>query len=253
MKSIILAAGYGGILLNEHKGSIKNVAKALLSIADQPIINYIIEKIEELQDIDTIYIITNNQYYNDFVDWKETVSYTKNIEIINNLTNAPEEARGSVGEIQFAINEKKITDDILVIGSDNLFDFSLVEMQDYFNEKKATVLGVIDLQIKEKIANKYGVVETDKENKIIGFQEKPESPATTLTAMCLYFLTSKDLSSVGLFLQHHPAARNGDFIKYLSEQTMVYAFPFTDGWINISDAKELERASELYMHKRMII
>ncbi|MBI3032102.1 hypothetical protein HYY69_01395 [Candidatus Woesearchaeota archaeon] len=252
MKALILSSNALKQSSNLDKQT-KQTPIALTPIVDQPLINYLIEKIEELSAVDTIYIITNNKFYHDFVDWKETILSSKHIEIVNDMTNTPEEMCGAIGDVQFAITEKKITDDLLIIGGDNLFDFSLVEMQDYFNDKKATVLGVIDLQVKEKIANKYGVVETDKENKIIGFEEKPKSPATTLTAMCLYFLNSKDISSVALFLQHHPAGSNGDFIKYLAEQTPVYVFPFTDGWLGINDSNELEKARELYTHKRMII
>ncbi len=256
MIALILAGKSIKSVGNNNNNDNKQAILPLISIADQPLINYIIEKIEELPSIDTIYIITNNRYYNDFVDWKEGILSSKNIEIINNLTNTPEETRGAVADIQYIIDDKKITNDLLVIASDNLFDISLVEMLAYFNEKKASVLGVIDLQLKEKLAKKYGIVEINKENQIINFEEKPEQPKTSLAAMCIYFLAAKDLFRIKNFLQEKQeniVKTNGDFIKYLASQTSVYVFPFTDGWMKISDEQDLEKARELYTHKRMII
>lgn len=252
MKALILAGKH----INSMNTNDKQGPLPLISIADQPLIDYIIEKIEELDIIDTIYIVTNNQNYHDFVDWKEGILCSKHIEIINNLTNTAEELRGALSVVQFTIDDKKITNDLLVIGSDNLFDISLVEMQAYFQEKKATILGVIDLQQKEKLAKKYGIVEINKENQIINFEEKPEQPKTSLAAMCIYFLAAKDLFRIKNFLQEKQenlVKTNGDFIKYLAAKTSVYAFPFTDGWMKISDEQALENARDLHTHKRMII
>src|SRR3989338_6051834 len=244
MKALILAAGYGTRLGEVTKHS----SKILLDIAGKPMINYIIEKIEELSEIDTIYIITNNKFYNDFVDWKENIHCLKPIEIINNLTNHNAEKRGTIGDLHYAIKEKNINDDLLVIGGDNLFSFTLEEMYIYFSKNQTTVLGVIDLKQEEKLANIYGVVETDENNKIIVFEEKPTKPKTTLAAMILYFLHKKHLDTVSSFLQKNIGERNGDLIKFLAEHNTILAFPFTDDWIDIGDKHELDKAREIYTH-----
>ena len=65
MDSIILAAGYATRL---HPLT-ENTPKPLLKVAGKPIIEHIIGKLEELEIIDKIYIVTNDKFEKNFNVW----------------------------------------------------------------------------------------------------------------------------------------------------------------------------------------
>ena len=117
MKAIILAAGYATRL-----GELtKNQPKALLKIKNKGIIDYICEQIDQIDEINDIYVISNEKFYNNFIEWSKNVNYKNNITILNDGSTTDENKLGAIGDIVFAIDEMKIDDDILVIAGDNLF------------------------------------------------------------------------------------------------------------------------------------
>ena len=69
MKAIILAAGYATRL---YPLTI-NRPKALLPINNIPIASYIVKQINNLPDIDNIYVVSNNKFAKHFFDWYEKI------------------------------------------------------------------------------------------------------------------------------------------------------------------------------------
>ena len=130
MKCIILCAGYATRL----RKYIKSTPKALITINDKPIIDYLIEKIERIEEINQIYIVSNAIYYNQFLQWKKDVKFAKPIKIINDGTRKEEEKLGAIGDIKYILDHEKIEDDIIVMASDNFFDFDLKEMIELFHQ-----------------------------------------------------------------------------------------------------------------------
>ena len=68
MKAIILAAGYATRL---YPLTI-NTPKALLPIGKQPIIDYIVEQIDTIEEVDALYVVTNSRFAQHFTRWAET-------------------------------------------------------------------------------------------------------------------------------------------------------------------------------------
>ena len=50
----------------------KNKSKCLLEIGGKPIIDYTIDKLKEIPEIEEIIVISNETYFNDFVNWSRT-------------------------------------------------------------------------------------------------------------------------------------------------------------------------------------
>ena len=76
MKCILLCAGYATRLFPITK----NFPKALLEIEDgKPLLNYIMDQIDNISDIDEIQLITNDRYYNHFINWKDTLNTNKKL------------------------------------------------------------------------------------------------------------------------------------------------------------------------------
>ncbi len=241
MKAIILAAGYATRLYPLTKDK----PKPLLIVAGKPMVEHILDKIIVLDDVDEVFIVTNNKFYSHFENWLKVYSYPKKIKIINDGTNTNEDRLGAIGDIDFVIKQENIDDDLLVIAGDNLFEFSLKDFADYSKEKKTSIIALFDLKEKDKVANKFGVVIIDENKKVIDFEEKPSEPKSTLAATACYLYKKEDIAKLKDYLKERESTdAPGHFFEYLSKQKPVYAFIFEGRWWDIGSLEQLEEADE---------
>lgn len=243
MKAMILCAGYSTRLYPLTL----NTPKQLLEVGDKLMIDHIVEKVATLENVDEIIIVANNKFYEQFVEWSKTALTNKKITVINDGTNSNEERLGAVGDIYFAVDKLNINDHLLVIGGDNLFQFSLEQLYSFFLDKKSSVIAVYDLLDPKKLAKKFGVVELDKENKIIGFQEKPAEPKTSLASTACYVFSKNHLDLLKKCIEENKKPDNlGDFIRWLSSKEVIYGFTFTEPWIDIGSPEEYEEVQKQF-------
>ncbi len=243
MKALILAAGYGTRLYPLTM----NVPKPLLPIVGTPIIEYIIKKINTIKLIDKIYIITNQKYFDSFQEWRRNYSENKEIEIINDRTTSEHDRLGTIGDIRFAIAEKKIQEDLLIIGGDNIFTAELTGFVNHAcNKSPLPSIGIFNLN-DTMAAKNFGVVALNGELRIVDFQEKPEFPRTSFISMCLYFFPRQTLNKFPEYLgrgDSHDAM--GHFVKWLSQVTKVYGYLFDGKWFDIGDKRAYNNAQAYF-------
>lgn len=241
MKALILAAGYGTRLYPLTR----NKPKPLLSVAGQPMIEHILRKIENIKEIDRVYVVTNEKFAGQFRDWKDTYTGRKEIKIINDATTSDVDKRGAIGDMQIVIEEEGLNDDLLVVAGDNLFEFNLEGFVNFFREK-GTSVGLYDFQDREAV-KRYSLVEMNENKRILNFQEKPSQPRTTLIAICLYLFPREKLSLISEYLKsgNNPDAP-GFYIAWLQKREPVYGFVFKGKWYDIGDLKCYEEANREY-------
>ena len=232
-----MAAGYGTRLYPLTK----DTPKPLLKVGNQPMINHLVDKILALDGVSEIIVITNEKFYKVFQDWLNSNKKNCNnisIDIINDGTTTPENRLGAIGDIYFAIKEKSIKEDTLVIGGDNIFDFDLKEFVEFAKSvRPKKSLGFVDIKDKEK-AHNFGVAELDENKKVVSFEEKPQSPKSSLVAMCLYFLPKENLHLVAEYIEKHVKNQDekdtsGTYIKWLYKREDVFGFVFQGRWYDI--------------------
>ena len=245
MKCILLAAGYATRLYPLTL----DMPKPLLPIAGKPMVEHILDKIENVDDIDEVLIVTNNKFFDHFRNWKRKYSFSKPVKIINDNTNSDEDKLGAVGDIGFAIENEKIEGDIFIVGGDNLFEFDLRKLFDFFKEKKASVIALYDVKDKSIAAGKYGVVEIDENNKAVDLEEKPKEPKTTLASTACYILTEDDTEELRKFLNKEKGDNIGDFLRTLIKLKDVYGLVFKEKWFDIGSKEQLKEA-EIEWRKR---
>jgi glucose-1-phosphate thymidylyltransferase len=246
MKAIILAAGYATRLYPLTE----NTPKPLLTVGKKKMVEHIIHKLEELPHLDEIHIVTNNKFYTHFKDWRKTFPCTINIFIHNDGTLTNETRLGAMGDVYHVYKHAKLDDDVIIIGGDNLFEFSLLGMYTLFAAKKGPVVAVRDLKDRSKLAKKFGTVEIDKNNKIISFEEKPEHPKSSLAATCVYMYTKDDLKELDIHVKKSGIPDNtGDFVKHLMLKVAVYAYPFEEHWYDIGGHEELKEAHAIFLKR----
>ncbi len=243
MKVLILAAGYGTRLASV----IKDVPKPLIPVGQRPLIDYVVDKLLDIKLLSEVVVVSNNKFTPHFQQWTASRKGKLPIRVVNDLTNTPEERLGSVGDIRFVWQHETKPEDWLIIGGDNLFDGDLSHfVEDAVSKSPAMTIGLYDIH-DIKAATKFGIVAVDASNKVIGFQEKPEKPASTLTAMCLYFFPRQTLVYMEEYLRESKAVdAAGSYIKWLSEKKNVYGFQFSGKWYDIGSVESLEEARRAF-------
>jgi len=247
MKALILAAGYGTRLYPLTE----SVPKPLLEVSDKPIINYILEKIDLVENLDEVLIVTNNKFYSTFMEWADKLhGHFKNLTltVFNDGSNSPEDKLGAIGDINFVIEKGALVNkDVLVIGGDNLFDFKL---DDFVNtaRKRApeATIGLYNLKNKKE-ATKYGVLRINQDDKIISFEEKPKNPKSSLIAMCLYYFPKQTFSLLTEYIKdtgHNDTT--GGYISWLYKKIAVYGYVFDGMWEDIGHIDSLCKLEEDY-------
>ncbi len=247
MIGILLCAGYGTRLYPLTR----NTPKPLLPVGGRPMIEHILKKMEEIEGLKEVFLVTNAKFYEQFVRWKQSYIGTLSLTIINDGTTSDEDKLGPIGDLALAIEKGRIDGDVIIIAGDNLFGFSLRTMQQLFAKKKAPIVGFYDIKDKQKLVNKFGVGVLDKESRLIDFEEKPSKPKSTLCATCCYLFRTQDLQVIQTLAREKGTKANaGDMIPILMQQGPVYGFTFSEHWFDIGDKEQYEEADGMYAKKR---
>lgn len=241
MKALILAAGYAKRLWPMTK----NKPKPLLEVKGKPIIEHIISHFKEIPEIDEVLVVTNDKFALTFEQWAESIDIGLPIKIINDMTLSNDDRKGAIGDMKYAIDEEKIDDDLMVIAGDNLFEYKLSDFYKFFKEKNASVVACKDMGSKEEVKEKFGVVELDSDKKIIGFEEKPKHPKSSLASTACYIFSKDDIKEINNYIEaDNPPDNAGDFIKWLANHKPVFGFSFNKNWFDIGSFESLGKARE---------
>src|SRR5215210_3889963 len=213
MKALILAAGYATRL----RPLTDSGPKQLLPVGGRPMVDWILERIAETT-ADEVHLVTNARFAPDFERW----AHDKNVRVHDDGTTSNEDRLGAIGDIRFV----GLDDDLLVVAGDNLFDYSLADYESWWRERDGSAIAVLDVRDRE-LAKKYGIVDVDESDRVIGFVEKPVDPPTTLCATATYFYDSEHARLVELYLEEgNPPDQPGNFVAWLHKRAPVYAYRF---------------------------
>lgn len=245
MKALILAAGYATRLYPLTK----TTPKALLPINNKPIIDYIMEQIETIPAIDSVFIISNHKFAKNFDEWAKNADYSKNISIIDDGTTSEETRRGAIGDILYAINEKKIDDEIVVIAGDNLFTFSLKSYYDYYKEVGTDCVCVKPFE-DITMLKQFGVAELDENGILVDVEEKPEKPKSNLAVYATYMYKKETVPLFEKYINdgNKPDAP-GYFVEWLCKRKKMHAFMFNEECYDIGTPESLEQVSKIFEEK----
>jgi len=237
MQALILAGGFGTRLYPLTK----EIPKALIKINKKPIIEYIIQNLEKINEINEIYILSNNKFYINFLEWFNNFKNktTKKIKILNNGEYSKE--KGAINDFKYCLNIIN-NQDLLLLAADNFFEFNLQELINLSKNKDSSVVALKTLKSR-KLIKKYSCVLLNNEEKIIFFQEKPQEPKTNICATACYFLKQTDIKKI----KNHTFGKLnnlGEILDLLHKESKVYGRIYKDFWIDIGSFKELEKANK---------
>ena len=237
MKALILAAGYATRL----RPLTNDVPKHLLPVGGRPMLDWVLDRVREVQEVDAIHLVTNSRFAPAFARWAEAHGVT----VHDDGTTSNEDRLGAVGDLRLVIEEARLEgDELLVLAGDNLFEFSLPRFVEWWRAKPQPASGVPLHDVGDlELATQYGIAQSDAEDRIVRFVEKPSEPPSTLASTLIYLLPPDHVSLVRTYLDEGRSPDNaGSFLGWLSRRQPVYGYRFAGRWYDIGNHDQLLEA-----------
>ena len=127
-------------------------------------------------------------------------------------------------------------DDVLILSGDHIYNMDYRPLLDFHHERHASVTVCVQ-PVPLEDASRFGLLVTDDEDRVIAFQEKPETPRSTLASMGIYVF-DKHLLVETLEISESSLERTmldfgKDIIPSLIERGDVYAYAFEGYWQDV--------------------
>lgn len=240
MKCLILAAGYATRLYPLTE----NFPKPLLEVCGKTILDWLVDDIDTAGLVDEYIVISNHRFAEHFEKWAKTKK--QKITVVDDGTCTNETRLGAVKDIQFAIDQLGLDDDMLVIAGDNVLDFSLTRFVAYAQEKKTPCILRYFEPSHEKLL-KCGVVTVDEDQRILNMTEKSPTPATHWCCPPFYYYTRQAALMVQQAIEDGCGVdAPGSFIAWLCKQMPVHAMEMPGKRYDIGNLESYEQVKTQY-------
>lgn len=135
---------------------------------------------------------------------------------------------------------------VLILSGDHIYKMNYENMLEYHIEKRADVtISLIEVPWAE--ANRFGIMNTNEDMRIVEFEEKPSNPKNNLASMGIYIFSWNILKEYLEMDDRNPDSSH-DFGKdviplLLEENKKLYAFPFKGYWKDVGTVQSLWEAN----------
>ncbi|HYZ20160.1 MAG TPA: nucleotidyltransferase family protein [Gaiellaceae bacterium] len=241
LKAVILAAGYATRL----RPLTDDVPKMLLPLAGRPMLDYLLAKIREVDEVDELHLVTNARFADAFSDWAPD-----DVTVHDDGTTSNEDRRGAIGDIAFTVEEAGLEgENLLVVAGDNLIGYSVQDYVRFWRGKDGSAIALYECCDPELI-KQYGVVELDDDDRVLSFEEKPDEPRSELAATAAYLYRAEDVALLDRYLAEGESPdAPGNYVQWLHTRAPVYGYRFSGEWLDIGDHSQLLEADNR-MRKR---
>jgi glucose-1-phosphate thymidylyltransferase len=213
----------------------------LLPLAERPMLDYLLDRIREVGEIEEIHLVTNARFAPAFREWAP-----QDVTVHDDGTTSNEDRLGAVGDIAFAIEQAGLQgEDLLVVAGDNLIGYSLPEYVAFWREKGGSAIAVHEVADRSLLSH-YGVVELDDDDRVVDLEEKPAEPRSNLAATAAYLYRGADLELLPRYLEEGNAPdAPGNYAVWLYTRAPLYGYRFSGEWHDIGDLGQLLHADNL--------
>ncbi len=138
-------------------------------------------------------------------------------------------------------------DHVLILSGDHIYKMDYQKMlEDHIKNDADCTIAVLEVSLEE--ASRFGIMNTDSENRIIEFEEKPAKPKSTKASMGIYIFKTEKLFSYLRSDAQDPASSN-DFGKniipnMLNAGEKMMAYPFKGYWKDVGTISSLWEANQ---------
>lgn len=239
MKCLILAAGYATRLYPLTE----NFPKPLLPVGEKTILDWLLDDIDGSHLVDSYAVISNHKFAPHFEKWARTRS---NVQVVDDGTETNETRLGAVRDMEFAIRQLQLDDDLLVIAGDNVLDFSLQRFLQYAHKKGTSCIMRYYEPSMEKL-HKCGVVTTAEDDRVLRMAEKPAEPETHWCCPPFYIYTRADARMIGRAIDEGCGTdAPGSLVAWLCQRSPVYAMEMPGQRFDIGNLQSYEQVKSMY-------
>ena len=235
MIAILLAAGYATRLYPLTKDK----PKSLLPLGNRLIIDYIMDSVDVIPGLTKVALITNSKFYPAFCEWADSQDREGKapIVVLDDGTTDDSNKRGAIGDIIYTIDSLEIDDDVCILAGDNIFTYSMKNMYDFYQEKKAPTLiaiNVPEVHQRQKLA-------------VAVLDEDGQEPKSEWGIYATYFYGRDILPMLKEYIAEggSPDAP-GNFPSWLYKKMPVYAFKGDGSCIDIGTLENYEKTCKEY-------
>ncbi len=218
MKAIILAAGYATRLypLTEH------YPKPLLDVGGRSILDRLLDQIRGLLPHDECVLVSNRRFVRQFEEWAGQRG-DPGVRVLDDGSTRPENRRGAIGDLLFALERSGGAVDLLVAAADNLFDFPMGDLVGAFRRSPGVWVCVHEVKDPAR-QRRTGIAELDAADRVVAFREKPADPKSCWAVPPLYCLDRATTERLPEYLATGRSADSpGLFIEWLVPRVEVRA------------------------------
>ncbi len=249
MIALVLAAGYATRLYPLTL----NTPKPLLTVGPKTMIDYIVDEIETICDVNKIVVVTNHRFAGHFDEWAQKRlsedagnGISLPIEIIDDGTTDDSNKLGAIGDIQFVIDKLSIDEDLMIIAGDNLFTYKLSDMYDFFKTNGKDTLVAIHVESVEQL-RKLAVANLDEDGKVLSLAEKPKEPKSHTAIYATYMYLKETLPMIRQYLDEgNTPDAPGNFPSWLYTRKDVLAYRAPGICIDIGTPENYKDVCENY-------
>ncbi|HEY7367433.1 MAG TPA: nucleotidyltransferase family protein [Nitrosopumilaceae archaeon] len=229
MKAVILAGGLGTRL----QPYTTFVPKPMLPLGEKPLLEHLIEWLRKNGIKSTVLCVsylrkTIEDYFEDGERFGMEIEYA--------IASKP---LATAGQLKTA--EKFIDESFVCVYGDSIFDFDLKTMINQHLKKKSFITMSL-YEYKTKL--NYGVIETTKNGRVIGWNEKPEIKAN-INIGC-YVMEPQVFE---LIPSNKPYGMDDVIKKAILRKKVVNSFLTKKGFMDIGDKTSYKKAYQQFLEK----
>ncbi len=152
--------------------------------------------------------------------------------------------------------ERYDPDYVLILSGDHIYKMDYAKMLEFHKEKQADcTIAVIEVPLKE--ASRFGIMNTDEENRIYQFEEKPAKPKSTKASMGVYIFSKEALFQY-LKADEEDKKSAKDFGKniipsMLKDGKRLFAYEFSGYWKDVGTISSLWEANMDLLGERPVL
>ncbi|AFK22462.1 sugar phosphate nucleotidyltransferase [Pyrococcus sp. ST04] len=231
MKAVILAGGFGTRL----RPISSTRPKPMVPVLGKPNLQYILEALERVNEIDEVILSVHYMRgeIREFIQEKMQ-DYPKDIRFVNDPM--PLETGGALKNV-----EDYVSDDFLVIYGDVFTNFDYSELIKAHKENDGLITVALT---KVYDPERFGVVITDEEGKIVEFEEKPRKPKTNLVDAGIYVVNKDVLKEIP---KNKEVYFEREILPKFVSQGVVYGYkmPKEYYWVDLGTPEDLFYAHQI--------
>ena len=274
MICIVLAAGYAMRMYPLTE----NFPKPLLKVQGKPILNWLLEDVDRIPQVEQVLVVSNHKFAGVFEAWLREQSFRKPIRLLDDGSLTNETRVGAVRDISVAlaaVGEKveggkertkhghdlgKVSQEFKAVGSaeeaklpgalvlagDNVLEFSLQGFVDFYQARLQSCIMCYQEPSLER-RRKTGIITLTGAGKVTSFEEKPAEPKSNWAVPPFYCYTVSDLRRIPEAVAAGCSTdAPGSLAAWLSVHSEVYAWPMPGRRYDIGSIAGYEDVQKLY-------